>query len=900
MVVLLYQPASVLGNRVEYSEEPFLPKNVESVKGLEILENLSVIGEEADLLIIIYPAGDRGFHEKVDSLLASIFPNASRIVTPHSIYLAVLEETYTRLARLAINVSLKYKNLETLAESLAETYNNLSSLLNATFGLAQAFLSLAGLAGSLASLGDPYEFSYGVIRAGLNGTLAEYFDTFYSRFLALNERLESDRKAAEAAAREAASVLVPSPEYQLVLSMFSLDNYTDRDAIIRAIYQAGNLSSIGLSLEEAGELAVRGREALDHVVREKLRDLPECILDVLPVILETDRVASAESVAGLVRDRCRSYVERTLLFPDSIPTDYRRAVLADGLSAAYVFFDKEIDLASSARLIEEARTEFLAKIGENPLFYGSVALKADLYTSTEDNIKRIDLVTIGLVGPLMVLVARSLIVPLLIIIVALSSLIVSFGALSILALLGVKIYYLSRLVAIPIIVGIAVDYSIYYIYRVMEEYGRARDWAKALEAARAGAGKALVLGGVSVVLGFLAYVLTPNQYIKSIGLSLMVSSAVSFMAAYTFLPSVLELVIHKMSPKPPIGSTARATLLRRMASRSIARKRLVTMASLFIILLSLALLIAGGMTTDIRLALPSDGIYNEGYEAFSHSFPLSAVSKLYVVFNGSLENGKALEALLNESIGEGLIASYSPITAHSISVYEIGLELDPFSDEAVDAAALLREKMTAAGERPVVTGLPALRLDIISLTNDMFYKITVPLAALLIAVYLFFGTGSALIPLRLLYTIAVSVVLALALTWLYASTIQDAMIYWTVPLIVIGLMLTLGMDYDVFLTSRVLEEVSKGRKLEESIEKAVESTGPAITVCGILLAVAFSSLMFTTLPMLVQTGLAVSFSILFDTFIVRPVLAPAMLSLAGKLNWWPGKGFFWSYKSRTK
>ncbi|MEB3860271.1 MAG: MMPL family transporter, partial [Desulfurococcales archaeon] len=576
-------------------------------------------------------------------------------------------------------------------------------------------------------------------------------------------------------------------------------------------------------------------------------------------------------------------------FPESLPDTYRRVLIADNWSAAYLFFSEEVDLSLASLIVRDVEERVAESTGLDVALYGSVALKADLYESTEENIRRIDVVTIGLVGPLMILVSRSLAIPILIIAVALSSLVVSFGTLSLLSILGVEIYYLSRLVAIPIVIGIAVDYSIYYIYRVMEEYKRLGEWGLALKATRASAGRALLLGGVSVILGFLAYVLTPNQYIRSIGLALVISSTASFLAAYTFLPSLLELLLKRMPPRPPVGSAARSALLRRMAAYSMASKRVVAVASLATLLAAFAVVVWSGVTTDIRLALPSEGIYNVGYETYSAYFPVGFLSKLYVVQtqNGSPGNPGSLDALLERFTREGLIEGYEPVEAPGLVVYEASLPLDPFSDAAVEAVSTIRSGLEGAGGGPLVTGIPAIRLDVISLTNEGFYKVTIPVASILITMYLLAATGSALIPLRLLFTIAVSVVTSLALTRAFAWGVQGDTLYWTVPLIVVGLMLTLGMDYDIFLTSRILEEVRRGKSLGEAIEYSVESTGPAITVCGILLAAAFSSLVFTTLPMLVQTGIAVAVSILLDTFLVRPVLVPAILSLAGNLNWWP-------------
>ena len=96
----------------------------------------------------------------------------------------------------------------------------------------------------------------------------------------------------------------------------------------------------------------------------------------------------------------------------------------------------------------------------------------------------------------------------------------------------------------------------------------------------------------------------------------------------------------------------------------------------------------------------------------------------------------------------------------------------------------------------------------------------------------------------------------------------------------------LGMDYDIFLMTRVKEEVMKGKSDEEAIAHAVEYTGSIITICGVIMAGAFGTMMLSSMGMLQEFGFGLCFAILIDATIVRIYLVPAIMILLKKWNWW--------------
>jgi RND superfamily putative drug exporter len=146
--------------------------------------------------------------------------------------------------------------------------------------------------------------------------------------------------------------------------------------------------------------------------------------------------------------------------------------------------------------------------------------------------------------------------------------------------------------------------------------------------------------------------------------------------------------------------------------------------------------------------------------------------------------------------------------------------------------------------------------------------------------------GSILIPLRAILTILLSITWTLATTIIVFKFWKGLDMIFVLPLIVFVLAMGLGMDYDIFIITRVREEVSKGKTDKQAILTSISRTGGIVSACGIIMAGAFFSLMLSHLPLLQEMGFALAFVVLIDSMVVRIYLVPAIMVLAGKYNWW--------------
>ncbi|MHA1303148.1 MAG: MMPL family transporter [Candidatus Heimdallarchaeaceae archaeon] len=239
---------------------------------------------------------------------------------------------------------------------------------------------------------------------------------------------------------------------------------------------------------------------------------------------------------------------------------------------------------------------------------------------------------------------------------------------------------------------------------------------------------------------------------------------------------------------------------------------------------------------------------------------------------------------------------------NSSVLIEIQTPFDPYSSETFvkemrDFLTDFQKNDTSGYSYYLAAGICSM-VDSIDRVYQLFpTMIVITIGVVYILIALMFR--SAFIPLRLLITIGLTLswIYGLAVLvfemgifdWLFPVLIDIDAMYWITPVMAFSILVGLGLDYDVFLLSRISEYRRKGYTERSAIHKGVYRTGGIISAAGIIMAIAFSGLMMSTEMVLNQFGFILCFAVLVDTFIIRTILVPAIMSLAEKWNWWPGK-----------
>jgi uncharacterized membrane protein YdfJ with MMPL/SSD domain len=242
------------------------------------------------------------------------------------------------------------------------------------------------------------------------------------------------------------------------------------------------------------------------------------------------------------------------------------------------------------------------------------------------------------------------------------------------------------------------------------------------------------------------------------------------------------------------------------------------------------------------------------------------------------------------------ILSYFVSEDGSTTRVMVGLDSGPYANETFDRVGRIRDEAqrwsvasAPEGTTVLVGGASA---EIADLTNAMDSDTPrlVFLVSIVSLIILALLLRSLIAPLYIMASIFLTVLTTLAVTGFIFQDVLDFRydgVDWMVPLMLFVILVVLAADYSIFLMSRVKEE-AETYGLREGVERGVTHTGGVISACGLILAGTFAALMATSIGSLIQMGFAISFGVLLDTFIVRPLLLPALTRLLGRWAWWPG------------
>lgn len=236
--------------------------------------------------------------------------------------------------------------------------------------------------------------------------------------------------------------------------------------------------------------------------------------------------------------------------------------------------------------------------------------------------------------------------------------------------------------------------------------------------------------------------------------------------------------------------------------------------------------------------------------------------------------------------------------------------MDPFSPEAFSLVDDVREVLKDAtiAAQNVIPGLTFMTFSPGSVVKDLIEVTSkqLPLCfagcAIVCLTLIAFWFGAVFIPLKLLLTVIVPITWTYgaglyvyedgALAWLNfqgLSPVGNAGIDWTVPMFTLTFMMGLALDYEIFLFERVREFREEGFGDREAIQLGLAATGSTISSAGLIMALTFCAQLLGSIPVTNQMGFILVFSIVVDTFVVRSILVPAMLSLMPASNYWPSK-----------
>lgn len=449
----------------------------------------------------------------------------------------------------------------------------------------------------------------------------------------------------------------------------------------------------------------------------------------------------------------------------------------------------------------------------------------------------------------------------------------------------------SQAILSILVIGAGTDYALLLVARYREELRRHEDRHEAMAFALHRAAPAILASAATVCIGMLCLVFAELNSTAGLGPVIAVGIAVTFLVMVTLLPALLVICGRWIFwPKRPAFGTDEPTnsgIWARVGNAIKPRPRavwVVTTGLLLIACLGLFRLDTGGLSTEDTYTKEFDSI--KGQKLLEEHGLQDASNTIQVVAN--TDEIDAVKDALGSVDGLGEAGPETSI-GDGRSFFEATISADISSQKAFDIVEASRDAVhDVGGADALVGGGAAFYLDTKTASNRDNLVI-IPLVLLVVFVILLLLLRAVLAPVILIATVVLSFGAALGISaLLFEFVFGFAGSDPGFPLFAFVFLVALGIDYNIFLMTRVREEtVNHGTRRGSLI--ALSSTGGVITSAGLVLAATFLVLGSLPLVFLAELGVAVALGVLLDTMIVRSVLVTALnLDLGGKI-WWPSK-----------
>ena len=441
-----------------------------------------------------------------------------------------------------------------------------------------------------------------------------------------------------------------------------------------------------------------------------------------------------------------------------------------------------------------------------------------------------------------------------------------------------------------LVFGAGTDYALLLTARYREELRRHEDRHAAMVVAIRRAGPAIVASAGTVIASLLALSLASLNSTKSMGPVLAIGVAVALASMMTLLPALLVVTGRWVfwPVKPAFGTPEpTSTGFWAQLGRRIARRPRGVWVGTVIVLgamaAGLAGLHAGGLTNAQSFRGTPDSV--AGAAVLDAHFPGGAGQPVQVF--GDPGSGAEIAAALKSV--SGLTAVTAPQTVAGHAYLEATLTSAPDSQAAYTTIDRARDAVHAIpGAHAIVGGNTAVNLDVQrAAAHDRTLIIPITLAVVFVILMLLLRAFVA--PVILIATVVLSFAAALGVSALFFNNVfnfgaEDT----SFPLFVFVFLVALGIDYNIFLMTRVREEAQR-QGARSGAFTGLAATGGVITSAGAVLAGTFAALATLPVTFLTEIGFAVAFGVLLDTIIVRSVLVTALNLDLGRWVWWPSR-----------
>src|SRR6266851_4216104 len=574
---------------------------------------------------------------------------------------------------------------------------------------------------------------------------------------------------------------------------------------------------------------------------------------------------------------------------------------------------------------------------------GDLATTADSSLGSSADLGRIEPVTVGAILVLAGLFFFAIVTPFVPLATVGMALLMAEGGLYLIGKYIIPIQDTTTTFLFTIMLGVGTDYAIFLMARYREERVEGRDKAQAVQTSITWSGESIATSATTVIIAFGAMTLTSFTLLRSIGVGLGFGVLIALLVSLTLIPSIILLagdrIFWPTSGKRFEAYAARARkkraerpgYFRRAAGFSVRRPILVLGLALIISIPAIYISLTGSTSYDFAAGLPQAESV-KGLTALEQSFGAGQIGPTQVLLqfpvpilvNGNLTAGAQanLESLsrnitklsnVKEVTGptrpNGVAVSATNMTSltpeerqailgsigrdNRTAMLTVLFADEPFTQNSLNTvtqirnlvASLQRSDPSLAQDIILVGGASASTLDFANETVNQFNTIRI-LTVAAIFVVLVVVLGSYPLAITGILSIGLSIIWAYAATLLFFNNVLQSGVLFIIPLVLFLLLYGIGMDYNIFILTRIREEAKKGKETRQAVVDAVDRTGGIITALALILAGALGSLLLSSNRLLEGFGFAIALAVVLDAMVVRTYLVPAIMSLLGPRAWW--------------
>ncbi len=478
---------------------------------------------------------------------------------------------------------------------------------------------------------------------------------------------------------------------------------------------------------------------------------------------------------------------------------------------------------------------------------------------------------------------------------------VGIGALGITTLSGfMELQSTTPILAVMLGLAVGIDYALFIITRHRQEllHGRTPEQAAALAVGTAGS--AVVTAGITVVIALAGLSVAGVPFLTEMGLAAAATIIVAVLIAITLVPAMLGFIGRRALPRKlrapgaelPAPSAGRGFFSG--WARTVSHHRVLSLLSAVVVLAVISIPFFSMQTSLIQP--PAAGSTQEKAQAliaehFGEGF--SGPLVILVDGDGAAERATALAGRIQGLDDVALVAPPTPNPAGNAALINVIPASAPDSTATVDLVHDLRDSFDSE-EGVYVTGQTAVSVDVDQKLSDAMPRyLTLVVGLALILLILVFR--SILVPVVGVLGFLLTIGAALGATtavfqWGWLQQVVNAETTGPLlslsPIIVIGILFGLAMDYQVFLVSRMHEAHSHGAAPRDAIVTGFRQAAPVVVAAATIMFAVFAGFVPEGNDTIKPIAFALAIGILFDALIVRMIAVPAALSLLGRAGWW--------------